>query len=704
MAGRRRPTDQLLSHDWPSLKSTLCAKERPYSMGIHLWGEQVWEDYPTFPTEEEFADVPTEIQEGILTQNLLFAMLGFRSALIGTQTVRGPKQCSGQGLDFERIQFLFSEEVDDKHAEYADPLLALAADRAYLVRFARELSTSFTYGLVNVALGTGILALCRELSLEVCAVWREVAAAESGQLALAVSSLAHYRRVFGPLTELVAKHEGRQGSSVIRVIEDFSQRLPRSDMVARCVDALLAHSCAPLFEMLAAWIYDGKLPVEADTLPIRESGSSEGLHYELSSAGLPLCLRQFASQIVQSGRLVLMLQRCGREHKPTRATLQYHPDPEFHAPIIEKAYHEANVAVLHHLRDQCKLGQRLRFFRDFLLVGSSVWFKDFLDSCEGNPACSMIRGAKATRWEELRRLGGTAIAAECAKHGYPADWAENLGISKADASLIRIVRMWAAVEKGRPLPPSSQEGTILGMMRLDCKLEWPLNLVLDWEKNATRYQFLGRLVMRVKGILHMLHSFRAPRPWRSKGGLAKGSRSGWAGEAGESRIRSFHALRTRMIGFLKSLEMYLLSEVIYPNFEIFESKVRQATTVEEVSRAHDTFLSDCLSASLADSETLIQKLEMTFLSCGLFAEGMKKMSNAHMVGHPSRVAPTDDCKDLVSRFEEQFMRRLSDLLQGMKAGQTREGEGEHDHRQSILNRVDFNKYYKGKGYYSDKIQ
>eukprot|EP01062_Namystynia_karyoxenos_P007129 TRINITY_DN124_c4_g1_i1.p1 TRINITY_DN124_c4_g1~~TRINITY_DN124_c4_g1_i1.p1 ORF type:complete len:749 (+),score=285.01 TRINITY_DN124_c4_g1_i1:90-2336(+) len=690
----------------------LLAENRPYISGLSLWLPDdrkgmlngcFTDRKHHCPAEADFASWPRVVQEVHFTRGVLAAMMGVRCHHIGTREVA---EKVPPGRKYRRIAFAVDEAVDDAHSGFAEPLLQIAADRALVYRFAKEMMSQFTCGLTNMAFGAGLLNICHEMSEAVCQVWKQIdAGAAERPLNLARSQLLHWDAVFRLLTDIVDKHEGKQGNGVIRLLEEFHVAQLGDPRGTAAVEELLQYTCVPFFRMLSGWIYEGEEPVERLALNIHKGAKSDDLvlfrerkspddfmRWELTPNNLPLFLKQLAAKVLKCGKLALMLQRCDVHYSPTADQICYVPDPGYYVPIIESAYKQANGALLSHLHNKCQLLKRLRFYKDFILCGHSVWLKTFLDSCDKNPNAGFERAWKQARWEVLQQMGRAAIGAEFTKLGYPKSWIDDLALMPAENSLVKIVKNWSRIEKGEELGRSGSANYVcdaLTALKLECQCEWPLSLVLEWGESQVKYQFLGRVVMRIKGLLHALlrHRSRLHVPKSREEVLAQ---------------RRFSALRHRMIGFLKSLELYLMFEVIEPRFANFIEKVTVAGTVEEITHAHREFLMDSLAAAMAASQGLYIKIEHAFLSCKLFSEAAKVIKKEGTIAH-GKTDPCEAYKDTVDRFEVQFDERLGGLLQDLAAS----GEGpvvpeEHRHLRQVLKRIDFNKHYKRTGKYREE--
>ena len=219
---------------------------------------------------------------------------------------------------------------------------------------------------------------------------------------------------------------------------------------------------------------------------------------------------------------------------------------------------------------------------------------------------------------------------------------------------------------------------VIQAIQMTPALEWPVSLIVN-PISISKYQLLGRLVLRVKGLLYVLHRFRRRRGARSE------STAG-----GESSFRALCVLRMSMIHFLSNLETYLLFEVIEPGFVKLKKGLNEASTVEEIIAAHDSFLDTCIISAMATSEGLYKRMEMVFLTIRLFASSLQTMekSDKHEI-------------EAVRRFRLMFRERLGELLKEMQASSVGKGDSEMRTLRHMLGKLDFNKYYLKQGLYTE---
>ena len=659
----------------PEVPDSLKTEQRRVECGLHLWeGPQ---DPKADFVEREFQTWPTVVQEKHFAEAVLMAVRGVPSVLAAP--VPQTQQGDLKGRDYPAVVFLTSDLVDETMGKFAESALALASDRAVVWRFGKTHSLAYHDGLINQAFGATLVGICMELHEFVCTVWDEIQTSPA-PLSVVHNRLAPYAPLFSLLCGLLDRHQGKCGCMVIRYLEEAQTTYVGHPVGEITMKALLDRVCEPFFEILEAWVYEGS-HIAPWEFPLTRPGgtTSNFMAWELSPSGLPNFLQPCAGQILQCGKLALILREAGREYKPRRVPMRYDADASVHANAISGVFQQANEEVLHLLKVDHQLLSRISFLHHFILCGSGDWVSTFMDHCWNHPSCALDRTVRDARWDELQRA--VKNACELTASGrFPSEWLETLRLEPAKKSLIRMVRRMARMQESYTAASSTedvmrQDMEVIQAIQLTTPLEWPVSLVVH-DTALSKYQLLGRLVLRVKGLLYVLHRFR-----RRKGAKLTGSQA--------RSFRALCALRGAMIHFLSNLETYLLFEVIGPGFVLLKQRLAAAKTVEEIITAHDTFTDECIVSAMATSEGLYKRIEMVFLTIRLFASSLQTMekSDKHEI-------------EAVKRFHTMYRQRLGELLKEMQASSTGKGETEMRSLRHMLCKLDFNRHYLKEGLYS----
>eukprot|EP01060_Flectonema_neradi_P024998 TRINITY_DN33854_c0_g1_i1.p1 TRINITY_DN33854_c0_g1~~TRINITY_DN33854_c0_g1_i1.p1 ORF type:complete len:687 (+),score=73.75 TRINITY_DN33854_c0_g1_i1:42-2063(+) len=657
--------------DHPEVPDHLRAAHRKYEYGRYLWEEQV--DPPRGYLEHNFSQWPEKLQEKHLAEAVIMAVRGTPSVLIAPRVMQ---QCSNmKGRSYPPIEFCVTELVDEVQGKYIDPILGLASHRAIIWRFAKERVLTYHDGLINQAFVASLIGVCLELHEYICVLWDQVQDPSKGApLSLLLTSLSPYIPLFQLLRELVDKHEGKCGSTVIKLLEEARVSNignPTGEVAAR---ALLDHTCKPFFAILDAWIYEGKNVASWEFPLTRPAGSTSFMQWELTPSGLPMFLQSSASKILQCGKLALILKQADQQYNPVREKLVYSTESDYYSSRIERVFCQGNSEVLRLLRINHRLQDKISFLHHYLLCGSGDWVATFMDHCWLHPNCSLDRTVRDARWDELQRAIKNSCESSTVAAKYPKEWIESLRLEPATKSLIRMVKKMARMQEPGYLTTNTTEDAmrldleVIQAVQLTTFLPWPLSLVVH-QNAMPKYHLLGRLILRVKGLLYALHRFR-----RRRGAKLTGQHA--------ASFRSLCALRGSMIQFLSNLEMYLLLDVINPGLAKLKAGLSSASTVEDLMRVHDGFLDECISATMATSEGLYKRMERVFLTIRLFASSLQTMEKSEK--HE---------REAIKRFQIMFRDRFGELLKEMQTSSSGKGDSEVKFLRHMLSRLDFNKYY-----------
>ncbi|KAJ9458464.1 Gamma-tubulin complex component 2 [Diplonema papillatum] len=662
----------------PEVPKQLKPAERKYEHGLHLWEEP--RDPKTDFIERTFRSWPQESQEKHFSEALLMAVRGTPSVLVAPVV----NQSEGllRGRKYPGIQFMISELVDDTMGKFAEPVLDLAADHALIWRFGKEHLMSYHNGLVNQALGASLVGICLELHEFICVVWDEVQTAPA-PLSMVRNKLSLYAPVFKLLRDLLDRHEGKCGAAVLNLLEQTRAQHVGTPVGELTLNVLLDQASRPFFEILSAWVYEGK-NIASWEFPLTRPegpGAANFMQWQLAPSSLPRFLQESADRILQSGKLALILKQANRLYDPVRVPMRYAPDASVHTAALKNAFTQANTEVLNLLRVDHKLIDRISFLHHFILCGSADWVADFMDHCAQHPHCALDRKVREARWDELQHAMKNCCDSSAASGKYPKAWLESLRLEAASKSMIKIMRKMSRMQDHgyTSLSTSTSEDSmrldmeVIQALQLTVPLEWPVSLVVH-ETAMLKYQLLGRLILRVKGLLHHLHRFS-----RRAGARLSGKEA--------AAFRATCALRAAMIQFLSNFETYLLFEVIEPRFSAMKQRLAQAKTVEEIIVAHDTFIDECIVSAMATSEGLYKRMEMVFLTIRLFASSLQAMEKlgTHQLNN----------------FPDMFRERLGELLKEMHASASGKGDTEVKSLQHMLGKLDFNKYYLKEKLYGD---
>eukprot|EP01063_Lacrimia_lanifica_P024556 TRINITY_DN32434_c0_g1_i1.p2 TRINITY_DN32434_c0_g1~~TRINITY_DN32434_c0_g1_i1.p2 ORF type:complete len:658 (+),score=250.02 TRINITY_DN32434_c0_g1_i1:90-2063(+) len=626
--------------------------------GAHLWRGEGGPK-PT-ALERDVAGWHVEMRKQHLAQAVLLALRGTNGAVVRA-VVDSPAggQAEGEGrMDMATLQslsFRLCDGVDADTQAYLAPLLEMAADRAVVYRFAKHLTVSFAHGVVNQALGAGLLDVCLGVHELVCDVWDELD--KYDPVTVVHQRMVPYRHLLSLAREVTTMHAlNMRGAEVLKCLEQadgaLSVRCPDGGVL---VKALFHHAAAPLLRLVEAWLFRGELsesalaelPLVTSTSPAevlaavgrgQVCGDDSFMDWTFDATRLPAFMQPSADALLQCGKLAMVLRKAGvlalaDPAAPPR--LRAHRE-EFTAAVTD-AWREANTAVLALLRDH-GLDRFVGFVHKYYLCGAAGWVADVVDRCRAKATCSLSRTAKEVNWTDLQNVLLAASDGAAAAYG--------LRFDVAASQFFRCLR-------GKPLLHA--ELPLMNALQLSACVQWPLSLVFPPQVFA-QYNFVFRLLFRIKAL---------------RGELLRCTRGRRGRRAGDGPIR---LLLYAMLSFLTSLETYVSFEVVEPAFDEFRAVLKAAETVQELVEAQAALLRRMLHQCLAHNEPTLKLLEMVFLSVKLFSEAARH----------------DIPGAMVDRFTSQFVDRVQELLVAMEAGCA---SGDGVLLQHLLRRLDFNGFY-----------
>eukprot|EP01060_Flectonema_neradi_P034321 TRINITY_DN5989_c0_g1_i1.p1 TRINITY_DN5989_c0_g1~~TRINITY_DN5989_c0_g1_i1.p1 ORF type:complete len:624 (+),score=91.06 TRINITY_DN5989_c0_g1_i1:23-1873(+) len=592
--------------------------------GRHLLVNQ----HPTATNQEKgFRNWYANMQHVHVAEAMLLAMRGTCGAIVYSRFENGG------------IRFVISEKVDREAADFLQPLLRMASDRAMIWQTAKRLTTAFTYGLLNQSFGYALLDICLGIHELVCTVWDIVTI--NDPLPTLLHELVPYKPLLALTAEIVKASTDSEGEPIfgthlLCMLESILVTAQKYPNGVHLCQSIYNQTAIPFLKMISEWIYEGELSVfAAAELPLIRPSESDFMTWMFDTDKIPVFMKSCAEKALQSGKLVRIMAKAGKEYLPLRMELTTNVDQLTSA--IEAAWVQANDATLEMLRDDCQLFNLLDIHHRYSLCGESNWLVAFLDGCSTKKNCSLSRTSREVNWIELKQLLHSVIP--------PKDSFFEPQLAVANSQLFRCLR-GKSTFANTSLP-------LLVSLQLKLDVEWPSSIIFG-PQSASKYNFMFRLFFRVKTLKHDLGKCR-----RRRFALSKAA----------------SILLYAMLSLLQSLETYLAYEVVEPQYQKLIRIAKTTTTVEELVDAHNAFMEACLTLSLAHNEVYLKQLDKVFLSIRLFSEA----------------AQYDLDTLMVARFEKQFSERFQELFSSLQA----DGEKPGGHLiQHLIRRLDFNNFYR----------
>jgi gamma-tubulin complex component 2 len=157
---------------------------------------------------------------------------------------------------------------------------------------------------------------------------------------------------------------------------------------------------------------------------------------------------------------------------------------------------------------------------------------------------------------------------------------------------------------------------VLEAFTLDYKVKWPLTLILSF-KSITKYQLIFRHLLFCKYVERSLENL-----WLTQQSTKELKVLGIQQHA--------FALRHRMLHFCKNYIYYMTIEVLEPNFLKLKERLLNGgdvQTIDDVMKAHDGFLDQCLKECLLTDHNLFRILTRLNQNNNFFARIIQRFFN-----------------------------------------------------------------------------
>ena len=79
-----------------------------------------------------------------------------------------------------------------------------------------------------------------------------------------------------------------------------------------------------------------------------------------------------------------------------------------------------------------------------------------------------------------------------------------------------------------------------------------------------------------------------------------------------------------MLNFVQSLQYYMTMEVLEPNWSLFEKKLSQVSTIDDVLQAHTDFLDTSLRDCLLSDRNILKTVSRLMELCLHFSQHMQE--------------------------------------------------------------------------------
>lgn len=388
------------------------------------------------------------------------------------------------------------------------------------------------------------------------------------------------------IAELVDAVDGLSGGALASVVHGFT--LHGDPFVRNFAETVMQQVARPIFEFIRQWITHGELEdVHGEFfVSSKPKVSFERLwfdKYSIHSAMVPGFIGpSLAAKVLSVGKTINFLRYCCKESTFFQNDLiemeldanafryeitQREAETTFREANIHEAVdavaartHQALIATLfkdYHLLEHC------RALKQYLLLGQGdtiQYLMDLLSSYLSKPANQVFRHSLNAQLE-------TAIRASNAR-GENEDILKRLDVRILEAS------------------PGDSGWDVFA---LDYHVTPPINTIVRSD-SMQKYLEIFTFLWKLKRVEHSLSS-----TWKQHMTAEHSVR-----EIEEIRgvLQKSHVLRNEMIHFTSNLHNYIMFEVLETSWENLVHAFRSAKDLDQLVKAHDTYLDTIISKSL----------------------------------------------------------------------------------------------------------
>lgn len=315
---------------------------------------------------------------------------------------------------------------------------------------------------------------------------------------------------------------------------------------------------------------------------------------------------------------------------------------------IEDAYSFANDTLVKLLLHDQHLIPRLRSLRHYFFLSQSSFLTLFLDSAHSELRKS-ARSASVSKLQSLLDIALNADGSRYTAEGEPT-YKEDVKVDMAKQGvydwLIQVLSVNGVIgddheavaesKKEKEKDDKDKKSQLLGTLphivlltsdkrslaidalQLDYTVKFPLSLVIS-RRSILRYQVIFRFLLHLRQVEQSLTAM-----WIDQNTTAWRKLVPDYPELERWRRRVFF-LRTKMLAWVQQILAFVTYEVLEPNWQKLESKLAKVSTVDQLLRDHDDFLSSCMKECMLTNgrlmkvaSILMRKNSFTKISSGIF--------------------------------------------------------------------------------------
>lgn len=556
------------------------------------------------------SSMPVEVQELIILDELLSAMLGFETRHIQL-TMTSPGVAA----------FHVDSSVDGSLMDIVERILPMCQNFIRLEEFLEERGR-YEWGMVNHAFCACVQKMLKEYSILVVQLETEF---KKQNLTLqklwfhlqpAMKTMEVLERVCREASRTQAA-----GGQLLECIQTLSAVMGGDRHNRNLFEVLLAASCQPFFDMLEHWIYQGTVedPYHEFMIEERKEFTKETLsedfenaywkkRYSIRREQFPSFLKRVMDKILTTGRYLNVIRECG--HKvvcPDAQKLKYTFHEREYVEAIEHACSFSSQALLSLLVEDHQLLERLRSIKRFFFLENGDFFVHFMDQAED----LLKRKSTDISVRKLENLLDLSLRMTSADSD---PYKDNVSCTILSFSLVDQILGYATGHDSRTEERTANNLPGIETFSLTYQVDWPLSLIFN-KASMNLYQILFRQLFFFKHVERRLCAC-----WASHQQL-KGL------NLNDIFVVPF-TLRRRMLHLVQNLVYYMTVEVLEPSWHVMESRIRKSHNVDELmSRHYDSLLSSAKGCMLFMPK-LMKVLMKVLTLCVRFAEHTEQFASS----------------------------------------------------------------------------
>lgn len=571
-------------------------------------------------TDNVIGSYPVSVQELLVIDDLISALMGIEGRYISIKRVRGKEG---------HVVLQIDQSMDFALQELIQRIFPLCEDYVLISQFV-ESKSHFKSGLVNHAFAAALRALLLDYQAMVAQLEHQFRLGR-----LSVQGLWFYcQPMMGSLHALSivvekASSSNISGSAMLNLLQSQSKAMAGDNAVRSLLEKMTQRASSAYLGILERWVYEGVIDDPYGEFFIAENKSlqKESLtqdydakywhqRYSLKD-GIPSFLASIAGTILTTGKYLNVMRECGHHVQvplTENSKLMSFGSNHHYLECIKGAYDFASGELLNLIKEKYDLMGKLRSMKCYLLLDQGDFLVHFMD---------IARDELAKRPEEISveklqslldlALRTTAAAADPC-HEELTCCVERVSLLKRLATLKDLESSYPSnytnpvFEGDDQLEPVTITG--LETFCLSYKVPWPLSLVIS-RKALTKYQLIFRFLFHCKHVNRQLCV-----AWQ----LHQGFRA--INTMGTPISRSSILCRS-MLKFINSLLHYLTFEVLEPNWHLMHDRLQTGKSIDEVIQFHDFFLQGCLKECLLLLPQLLKKVEKLKSICLQYAASVQ---------------------------------------------------------------------------------